>query len=76
MVEVGEQIKYFLSQSIKPWRVDLTCNSQSLGGLDIEPGIFQSDLLSPLLFVLCYIPLTVILHKSEVHINFHVTRRR
>ena len=51
-------------------RVDLTCNSQSLGGVDIKRGIFQGDSLSPLLFVLCLIPLTVILHKLESAYQF------
>ena len=36
MVGVSEQIKYFLSESMKAWRVDLTCNNKSLGGVDIK----------------------------------------
>ena len=31
MVGVSEQIKLFLSESMKAWRVDLTCNNQYLG---------------------------------------------
>ena len=62
---MSEQIKLFLSESIKAWRVDLTCNNQSLGRVDIKQGIFQGDSLSPLLFVFCLIPLTVILRESE-----------
>ena len=65
MVGVSEQMKLFLSESMKAWRVDLTCNNQSLGRVDIKRGIFQGDSLSSLLFVLCLIPLTLILHKSE-----------
>ena len=65
MVGVSEQIKHFLSESMEAWRVDLTYNNQSLGGVDIKRGIFQGGSLSPLLFVLCLIPLTVILQKSE-----------
>ena len=76
LVWVSEQIKHFLSESMKVWRVDLTCNNQSLGGMDIKRGTFQSDLLSHLLFMLCLIPLTVILRNSEVHINFEITRKR
>ena len=60
-----EQIKHFLSESMKAWRVDLTCNNQSLGGVDIKQGIFQGDSLSILLFVLCLIPLSVILRNSK-----------
>ena len=45
--------------------VDLTCNNQSLGGVDINQGIFLGDSLSALLFALCLIPSIVILRKSE-----------
>ena len=70
IVGVSEQMKHFLSESMKAWRVDLTCNNQSLGGVDIKRGIFQGDPLSPLLIVLCLIPLTVILHNSESAYQF------
>ena len=52
MVGVSEQIQLFLSESTKAWRVDLTCNNQSLGRVDIKRGIFQGDSLSPLYSVL------------------------
>ena len=45
MVGVSEQIKHFLSESVKAWKVDLTCNNQSLGGVDIKQGIFLGDSL-------------------------------
>ena len=64
MVGMSE-IKHFLSESMKAKRVDLTCNNQALGQLDTHRGIFLGDSLSPLLFVLCLIPLIVILRKSE-----------
>ena len=65
MFGVSEQIKHFLFESIKAWKVNLTCNNQSLSGVDIKQGIFKGDSLQPLLFVLCLILLTVILRKSE-----------
>ena len=70
MLRVCEQIKHFLFDSMKALRVDLTCNNQSLGGVDIEKEIFQGDSLSPLFFVLCLLPLTVILRKSESAYQF------
>ena len=70
MIGASEQIKHFLSDSMKAWRVDLTCNNQSLGGEDIKQGIFQGDSLSPLLLVLHFIPLIVILHKPESAYQF------
>ena len=39
MVGVREQINYFLSERMKEQSLDLTCNSQSLGGVDIKQGI-------------------------------------
>ena len=54
MVVVSEQIKHFLSENMK----------ESLDRVDIKWWIFQDDLLSPLLFVFCLIPLTVISSKS------------
>ena len=65
MVGMSKQIKHSLSESIKAWMVDLTCNNQSLGGVDINQGIFLGDSLSALLFALCLIPSIVILRKSE-----------
>ena len=65
MVGMRKQVKHSLSESIKAWMVDLTCNNQSLGGVDINQGIFLGDSLSSLLFALCLIPSIVILRKSE-----------
>ena len=65
MVGMSKQIKHSLSESIKAWMVDLTCNNQSVGGVDINQGIFLGDSLSALLFALCLIPSIVILRKSE-----------
>ena len=76
MVGVSEQIKLFLSESMKAWRVNLTCNNQSLVRVDIKQGIFQGDSLSPVLFVLCPIPLTLILHKSESAYKFSSTKEK
>ena len=74
LVGVSEQIKLFLSESMNAWNVGLTCNNQSLGRVDIKRVIFQGDSLSPLLFVPCLIPLTLILHKSESAYQFSSTK--
>ena len=76
MVGVSEQIKLFLSESMNAWNVGLTCNNQSLGRVDIKRVIFQGDSLSPLLFVPCLIPLTLILHKSESAYQFSSTKEK
>ena len=76
MVWVSEQIKHFFYKSMKAWRVDLTCNNQSLGGVDIKRGISQGDSLPPFLFVFCLIPLTVILRKSESAYQFSSNKEK
>ena len=50
---------------MKKWKVELTSGGMSLGTVDIRRGIFQGDSLSPLLFILAVIPLTLILRKAK-----------
>ena len=76
MVGVSEEVKHFWSESMKPWRLDLTCNNQTLGGVDVKQGRFQGDSLSSLSFVLCLIPLTVVLHKPESAYRFLSNKKK
>ena len=64
---VADNIKRILSSSMKNWKLELTSSGVSLGEVNIRRGIFQGDSLSPLLFVICMIPLTMVLRK----VNFH-----
>ena len=75
MVGVSEKIKHFLSKIIKAWRLDLTCNNKSLGGVGIKREIFQGDSSSPLLFLFCLISLTVILRKPESAYQFSSNKK-
>ena len=45
------------------WKTVLTSGGTDLGQVDIRRGIFQGDSLSPLLFVLIMLPLTLVLQK-------------
>ena len=51
---------------MKQWKLSLTSNGEELGDVDIKRGIFQGDSLSPLLFVLSMIPLSLLLRKVNV----------
>ena len=44
--------------------------NSELGEVDIKQGIFQGDSLSPLVFVLALIPLSLILRKAKAAYEF------
>lgn len=64
---IAENVKSLLKNSMKNWRLELTSSGVSLGNVQIKRGIFQGDSLSPLLFVLCLIPMTLILKETKVY---------
>ena len=67
---VNEEIRRLLEETMKSWRVELTCAQEVLGEVKIMRGIFQGDSQSPLLFVSAMIPLTRILRKSKPGYEF------
>ena len=48
-----------LKESIKNWKANFICSNTDLGAVKINRGIFQSYSLSPLLFVVSRLPLTL-----------------
>ena len=48
---------------MKNWKTNLICSNTDLGAVKINRGIFQGDLLLPLLFVVSFLPLTLVLLK-------------
>ena len=57
---VAENIKTLLVNNMGKWRVILCAGNSELGEVEIKPGIFQGNSLSPLVFVLVLIPLSLI----------------
>ena len=55
----------FLDVAMTHSRATLTVNGVALGDVSIERGIFQGDILPPLLFVMCLAPLSVILGQTQ-----------
>ena len=60
---IAVNVRNFLQRSMGQWKLSLTSNGEDLGDVDVKRGIFQGDSLSPLLFVLSMIPLSLILRK-------------
>ena len=52
---------------MQQWMLPLTSNGESLGEVDVKRGIFQGDSISPLLFVLSMVPLSLILRKVNTN---------
>ena len=66
MFGIAENVRNFLGRSMEHWNLSLTSNGAVLGEVDVKRGIFQGDGLSPHLFVLSRIPLSLILRKVHI----------
>ena len=65
MVRGAKNMITIISNSMMNWKTVLTSGGTDLGQVDIRRGIFQGDSLSPLLFVLIRLPLTLVLRKMR-----------
>ena len=65
MIGVDEKVVSMLEGSMEKWEVELTAAGQKFGNVKLKRGIFQGDSLSPLLFVICLIPLSIILRSAK-----------
>ena len=52
------------------WRTTLFSGKNRLGKVNVRRGIFQGDSLSPLLFVIALIPVTIILRTLKQGYSF------
>ena len=65
MIGVADNLKELIRRSMPRWKTILTAGKQELGEVSIQRGIFQGDCLSPLLFVICLLPMSMILRKCK-----------
>ena len=68
--KVAENVNRLLKGSMQNWKTVLTANGETLGEVDIKRGIFQGDSLSPLLFIIAMIPLTMKLRREKLGYRF------
>ena len=50
-----------IESSMKNWKVELTSGGETFGEVKINRDIFQGDTLSPILFVITLIPVSILL---------------
>ena len=67
---VAENIRNFLERTMSDWKTVLTSSGEDLGEVGIKRGIFQGDTLSPLLFVVAMIPLSIVLNNEAMGYKF------
>ena len=73
---VAENIQSLLANSMEKWKVILCSGNSELGEVEIKQGIFQGDSLSPLVFVLAMIPLSLILRKAKAAYEFSESKEK
>ena len=67
---VAEYTKTFYINNMNKWKLELPSNGVCLGNVEIRMAIFQGDSLSPLVFVLCMVPLSLTLRNVKLHYEF------
>ena len=65
-----------LKRSMQSWRTVLFSGKNKLGKVNIRRGIFQGDSLSPLLFVVALIPVTIMLRTLKQGYSFGKGKER
>ena len=65
MLGIPDNVRSFLDKSMKKWKLLLNSNWSDLCEVDVNRGIFKGDSLSPLIFVICMIPLSLLLRKVK-----------
>ena len=73
---VAENIKSLLVNSMEKWKLMLCSGNSELGEVEIKRGIFQGDSLSPLVFVLALIPLSLTLRKAKAAYEFSENKEK
>ena len=65
MLGIANNIRSFLEKSMKKWKLLLNSNESDLCEVGVNRGIFQGDSLSPLIFAICMILLSLLSRKVK-----------
>ena len=66
----AEYNKSLLVNIMEKWKLMLCSGNSELGEVEIKRGNFQGDSLSPFVFVLALVPLSLILRKTKAAYKF------
>ena len=70
MFGIAENLREFVVGSMNRWTTNLISSGEYLGTVHVRRGTFQGDSLSPLLFVISMIPLTLVLRGVNAGYEF------
>ena len=76
LVGTARNITELLKRSMQSWRTVLFSENNKLGKVNIRRGTFQGDSLSPLLFVVALIPVTILLRTLKQGYSFGKEKER
>ena len=76
LFEVAQNIKSLLVNSTERWKVMLRSGNSESGEVEKKRGVFQGHSLSPLLFILASIPLSLILRKAKAAYEFSESKEK
>ena len=76
MIGVADNLKELIRRSMPRWKTILTAGKAELAEVSIQRGIFQGDCLSPLLFVICLLPMSMILRNVRLDIDLKGEKRK
>ena len=67
--KISDNIRNLIENSMTKWKVELTSAGERLGEVKIKRGIFQGDSMSPILFVVALIPVSIVLNSMPIGYN-------
>ena len=74
--KIAKNVRNLLQYAMCLWKVELTSSKQNFVNVERKWEIIQGDFLSPLLFIIDLIPLTLILRKCKEAYQFNNSKER